>query len=215
MRALLVGLWVAVASAAPGLARSPIRLLTLGDSFTEGTGSRADQSFPARLAARWRASGRAVELKNLGVNGYSTLELIEEELPQVRAFAPTRVTLAVGANDIVRHPGLNEYRRHLRQIFAALVDAGVPGSRIWVLPQPYWALSPAAADFGSPEAIAATIESYNAALRQEAEGAGATYVDLWALMKREARAGKVANDGLHPSAEAYDEWAGELARLQP
>ena len=33
------------------------RYLSLGDSFTIGTGSSAAQAFPSRLAARWRHRG--------------------------------------------------------------------------------------------------------------------------------------------------------------
>ena len=56
-----------------------IRYLALGDSFTIGTGTTPDKAFPALLAARWRAAGRAVELLNPAVNGYTTDELITRE----------------------------------------------------------------------------------------------------------------------------------------
>jgi acyl-CoA thioesterase-1 len=194
---------------------APVRFLALGDSFTAGTGATPGQAFPARLAARWRAAGRAVALENLGVNGYSTLDLIRQELPRAKEFGPTRVTLAIGANDLVRQPGIEAYREHLRQIFGALAAAGIVGPRIWVLPQPDWAHSPSAAALGEPEFLSAEVARYNEALRQEAVAAGATYVDLSALMKRQSAAGEIADDGLHPSAQAYDEWAQALAQREP
>ena len=60
-----------------------------------------------------------------------------------------------------------------------------------------------------------TIASFNGILRDEADAIGARYVDLFPLMQREARAGMIADDGLHPKAAAYDEWAAELARVLP
>ena len=69
-----------------------IRYLALGDSFTIGTGTTPDKAFPAILAGKWRAAGRAVELLNPAVNGYTTDDLIaprrqrRQALP--RAAAP-------------------------------------------------------------------------------------------------------------------------------
>lgn len=198
-------------------AAAPVRYLALGDSFTIGTGSSPEQSFPARLAARWQASGRAVALRNVAVNGYTTQDLIEVELPEVRAVAPTLVTLAIGANDLVRGRSAEQYRAQVRRILAALAADGVAPARVVALPQPDWSLSPAAAYFGDAATIAAQIEAFNTVLREEAQAAGARYVDLFPLMREQARAGMIAADGLHPSAAAYDAWAEALAasRLIP
>ncbi len=48
------------------------------------------------------SAGRSEELtgqalKNLGVNGYRTEELLEREAPEIAGFKPTLVTLAIGA----------------------------------------------------------------------------------------------------------------------
>src|SRR6266550_8965525 len=64
------------------------RFLALGDSFTIGTGTTLDRSFPAVLARIWTERGRAVVLSNPAVNGYTTDDLIHEELPLVAAFSP-------------------------------------------------------------------------------------------------------------------------------
>jgi lysophospholipase L1-like esterase len=189
-----------------------IRYLALGDSFTIGTGSTPEESFPARLSARFRERSRAVTLKNLGVNGYSTSDVLALEIPEVRRFEPTLVTVAAGANDIVRGGTPERYRENVRRIFERILDAGVPGISIYALPQPDWSLSRAAAEFGTPVAeIARKIELFNGILREEAARAGAHYIDLWPRMKEQARAGMFADDGLHPSAKAYDEWAALLA----
>lgn len=191
-------------------AREEIRYLALGDSFTEGTGSPRASAFPVRLAAAWRRAGHAVELLNLGANGYTTEDLLEEELPQVAAFKPTRVTLAVGANDIVHGATEAEYRAQLKRIFEALRKAGVKPSAVVALPQPEWSRSPSAALFGSAAELGERIERFNAILREETEAAGGRYVDLSPLMRKQAQARMVAADGLHPSAKAYGEWADAL-----
>lgn len=208
---LLLTLPVAAARADPPPAPA-IRYLALGDSFTIGTGSSPAQAFPARLAARWEGAGRRVVLRNLAVNGYTTQDLIEDELPAVRAFAPSFVTLAIGANDLVRGGTPARYRAQLRRIFALLQADGVPASRVVVLPQPDWSQSPVAAAFGTRAELAARIRVFNEVIREETLAVGARFVDLFPLMERQAGAGLIAPDGLHPSAAAHDEWAAALAR---
>ena len=187
------------------------RYLALGDSFTIGTGVGPERSFPALLVGLWRERGLEVALTNPAVNGYTTDALIERELPLARTVRPTIVTIAIGANDIVRGSDESRYRTQLRRIFSELVAAGVAPRAIHALPQPDWSLSPAAAGFGDPAALRATIDRFNSTLREEAERAGARYIDLGPLMRRQADAGMLAPDRLHPSAAALAEWAAQLA----
>ncbi len=184
-----------------------VRLLALGDSFTIGTGSSEQEAFPARLKTLLEKRGAHVKLMNPSVNGYSTQELIDDELPTVAAFKPTLVTLAVGANDIVRGRSPEGYRANLKTIFAALSAKSVVA-----LPQPDWSRSPVAKGFGDPDALHEKIVLYNRILAEEAKLAGARYVDLFPLMMQQAKAQKVAVDGLHPSAAAHLEWAEALAK---
>lgn len=188
------------------------RYLALGDSFTIGTGSTPAQSFAARLVDRWAAGGCTLTLENVAVNGYTTDDLIERQLPSLATFRPTFVTLAIGANDIVRGRGVETYRENVRRILDA---AAATGARVMVLPQPDWSRSPTAASFGTQAALAASIVELNDVLATEARAKGATFVDLGPLMRQQALQGQLASDGLHPSAEAYDAWAAQIATSQP
>lgn len=203
------------AAASSSAAPSEIRYLALGDSFTIGTGSTPAESFPARLAERWRGQGKKVTLQNLGVNGFTTDDLSLRELPRVAPFHPTFVTLAIGANDRVHLTPVAVYRRHLKSILDDLRKAGVTPAQLVALPQPDWSQSPAAAAFGTPEALGADIASFNAALKEEVDAFGARYVDLFPLMHQQAQSKMLAADGLHPNAKAYDEWAAELFKQLP
>jgi lysophospholipase L1-like esterase len=184
--------------------------VALGDSFTIGTGLRPEQAFPARLSERWQRRGQPVRLSNLATNGFTTLEVLEDQVPRLRELAPDRATLAVGANDLVRRHDEGEYRRDLRRLLAAVLASGLPPARLVVLPQPDWSQSPAARLFGRPDGIRAGIERFNAILREEATGVGARFVDLWPLMRAQAARGELAPDGLHPSAVAHEAWAAAL-----
>ena len=193
-------------------AAATARYLSLGDSFTIGTGTAPARAFPARLVVRWSTPRCTVTLRNPAVNGYATDDLIAQELPELAAFRPTWVSLAVGANDLVRGADVTRYRAQLVRIFDALAAAGVPASQVLVLPQPDWAHTPTGRRFGEPESLFAGIVAFNDALRDIALARGARYVDLFPLMRQQAAAGMVAPDGLHPSARAHDAWAEALAR---
>jgi len=193
--------------AAVAPASANVRYLALGDSFTIGTGATPATSFPARLVSRWTCP---VELDNAGVDGFTTDDVIEVELPQLTSFAPSFVTLLVGANDIVHGESPQTYRTKVRAIFQAIRAAGV--AHVVVLPQPDWSLSPVASAFGVPAELHTEIVLFNRILSEETAAAHGEFVDLFPLMEKEAAAKMLASDGLHPSAVAYDAWAAELAR---
>ena len=194
------------------------RYLALGDSFTIGTGTTPDRSFPAVLVSRWRDRGEEWELRNPAVNGYTTDDLIRDELYLVAAFAPDLVTVLIGANDIVAALGergaiieraADRYRQQLRRIHEHIA-VGAPNARVYGLPQPDWSLTSAGTSFGDPAAIAKAIERFNGIAREEVERAGGAYLDIFPLMREQMRRSMTAPDGLHPSAEAYAEWADAL-----
>lgn len=189
------------------MSRETHRYLALGDSFTIGTGVGPERSFPAELVRRWRRRGLDVALTAPAVNGFTTDALIEHELPFAARVRPTLVTLLIGANDIVRGSDVRRYRERLRHILDGLGAAGVAGPAVNGLPQPDWSLSPAAAPFGTPAALHERITAFNDAIREEVERAGGRYHDLFPEMRRQAEAGMLAPDGLHPSADAHAEWA--------
>jgi acyl-CoA thioesterase-1 len=189
-----------------------VRYLALGDSFTIGTGSPPDRSFPARLASRWSCP---IELRNLAVNGYTSQDVIDRELPQLTAFDPTLVSLAIGANDIVQGSTSDEYRARVRHILGSIPRTASHAVTIVAIPQPDWALSPAAQAFGEPSQIERRIVELNEILGQETTAAGGVFIDLFARMQAQARARMLAGDELHPSADAYDTWATDLARALP
>ncbi len=156
-----------------------MRYLALGDSFTIGTGTTPDRSFPAVLV-------------NL-----------------VESYRPDLVTILIGANDIVAGVPEQRYRAQLRRIHER-VRAGAPAAARFGLPQPDWSLTPGGAAFGDPARTARTIERFNQIAREEVDSAGGTYIDIFPLMREQMRKNMTAPDGLHPSAEAYAEWAGAL-----
>lgn len=186
------------------VAAAPVRYLALGDSFTAGTAVAATDAFPAQVATQLEAAGVPVVVENLAVAGFTTDDLLARELPRAAAFKPTLVTVAIGANDLVRQPGEERYRGQLRRIFAQVAKLH---ARVVVLPQPDWSVAPVARRFGTPEELRGQIERMNQILREEAQAVGAVYLDLWAGNVAASAQGHFAPDGLHPDATVYATWA--------
>ncbi len=187
-----------------------IRYLALGDSISQGKGSPDFETaaFPARLAERWRAGGRTVVLRNLGVPHYTAADVIAHEVPEIAPFKPTIITLQVGSNDIATKVPLEIYRAQVRAILEAATGSG---ARVVVLGQNEWWRSPEGKGYGG---TAAKRDAFDAALFGESKAAkGAELVDLRLLYRQQADRKLWAEDGIHPTAAAYDAMAAELDRV--
>src|SRR4029079_5008489 len=79
---------------------SEIRFVALGDSYTIGTATASSaERWPDQLVARIGPDGGRLRLvANLAVNGFTSRDVIEEELPAVEALRPELVSLLIGVN---------------------------------------------------------------------------------------------------------------------
>lgn len=196
-------------------AEATIRYLSLGDSFTAGTGSGPEASFPSRLVALWRGHGRTVVHENPAVNGFTTRDVIARELPRLASFHPTYVTLAIGANDIVRDTPEATYRENVRTIVDAVLSSGVAPANLVALPQPRWPRSPTGRRFGELATLMDAVQRFDAILRAEVEARGGRWADLGSLLESQSLAAAWAPDGLHPDAPSYEAWAVFLEGAAP
>jgi len=192
----------------PEVGPARVRYVALGDSFTIGTSVAAGERWPDQLV------GRVPELDlvaNLGVNGFTSRDVIEVELPQLPALRPELVTLLIGVNDVVQGVPESTYRRNIAAILDALVrDVGA--GRILVVTTPDYTVTPAGADYGDPATQAAAIRRNNAINTELAGARGIAVVDIYDLSLRAgADRSLVASDGLHPSGAQYALWVERIA----
>ena len=176
-----------------------MRYLALGDSYTIGTGASAPaHAWPSIVASRLQ-----LELANPAVNGYTTEDLIREELPLFSRTAPDLVTVLIGVNDLVQGRTVDEYLRSLAEIYGAIAAARVVAVSI-----PTWSYVPAAAQFGGPAHVDRLTQAFNQAARSEASERGFPWVDLGPVStSRIGSKGWIASDGLHPGDAQYAAWA--------
>lgn len=208
-----------LATAAPtgddGRAASPaLRYLALGDSYTIGEGVPAEARWPAQLAARLREDGRAVDAPRIvATTGWTTDELasaLDAAEPLGRNW--NLVSLLIGVNDQYRGRPVEAYA----PAFAALLDraigyAGGRADRVVVLAIPDWGVTPFAVASGRDRAtIARELDAYNAAAARTCRERGVAFVDIAPVSRAVGDApAMLADDGLHPSAALYTEWARE------
>ena len=58
-------------------------------------------------------------------------------------------------------------------------------------------------------------EAFDSVLIEEANAAGAEFVDMRALYTQQADENQWVEDGIHPTPEAYEAWATELSSAVP
>ena len=120
------------------------------------------------------------------------------------------MSLLIGVNNQYRGHGVDDYRNG----FAALLEraigyAGGRHDRVLVLSIPDWGVTPFAAREGRDAAqVARDIDAFNAAAHRACERSGVAFVDITPVSRRRgAEAAMLVDDGLHPSAAMYAQWA--------
>jgi lysophospholipase L1-like esterase len=188
----------------------------MGDSYTIGTSVAAAERWPHQLVERLAGTPPAgtrpgLELiANLGVNGFTSEDVIRHELPRLRGLEPGFVSLLVGVNDVIQGVPEMDYRGNL----GALLDAAtslVGARRCLFVTTPDYTVTPAGADYGDPARVAAVIRRFNAAGTDEASSRHVAVVDIHDLSLLAATdRSLVARDGLHPSGTQYSRWVDRI-----
>jgi lysophospholipase L1-like esterase len=187
-----------------------LRYVALGDSYTIGTSVSTAERWPNQLVAR--VDGLDL-VANLGVNGYTSGDVIADELPRLAELRPELLTLLIGVNDVVQGVPEAAYRGNVADILDALVSA-VGANRVLVVTTPDYTVTPAGADYGDPVTQSAAVRRNNAINAELAHARGIAVVDIYDLSLRAAAdRGLVASDGLHPSGAQYGLWVERIAPI--
>ena len=188
-----------------------LRYVALGDSYTIGTSVEAAARFPDQLTAALGSRQPRLDLvANLGVNGYTSADLIREELPALDGLRPEFVTLLIGVNDVVQGVPAGAYEARVVTILDALL-ARLRPDRIVTVAIPDYTVTPAGADYGDPRQQHDGIVANNAVMERLARERGIAFVDIFDLSLRAADdRSLVADDGLHPSGAQYALWVERI-----
>lgn len=199
---------------APSVEERALRYVALGDSYTIGTSVREEERWPNQLVARLGDEPPTLELvANLGVNGYTSSDLLVEELAELSELSPEFVTVLIGVNDVVQGFTLADYEATTTFILDQLVD-GLGPDRVLCIATPDYTVTPvgAAGTYGDPAEQRAAIQRVNAAMQGICEARGVRYLgDIFTISGAAADDRTlVASDGLHPSGAQYSRWVDAI-----
>ena len=185
-----------------------LRYVALGDSYTIGTSVAPAEAWPEQLVRRLTG----IQLvANLAVNGFTSADVVDVELPRLPVLRPDLLTLLIGVNDVVQGVPEATYRANVAEILDTLARrVGAPN--VLVVTTPDYTVTPAGADYGDPAVQSAAIRRNNAINTELAAARDIGVVDIYDLsLRAEADRSLVADDGLHPSGRQYGLWVERIA----
>jgi lysophospholipase L1-like esterase len=203
-------------SASPGVAGPSLRYVALGDSYTVGTAADPGDCWPDQLVARLAADPPARTLAlvaTTAVNGYTSGDVVWQQLPLLDELRPGFVSLLIGVNDVVRRVAAGTYAANVDRILDRLLELVAP-NRVVCVETPDYTATPAGSDYGDPATQREAITRNNRILATACEARGIAFVDgIFALSQAVlGDRSLVADDGLHPSGRQYARW---VDRIEP
>lgn len=185
-----------------------MRYVALGDSYTVGTSVEPEDRWPNQLVRRLPS----LELvANPAINGFTSADLIEHELPGLPGWAPDLVSVLIGVNDVVRGVADAAYATNVDLILDRLV-AQVGAHHVVGVAIPDYTVTPRGTDYGEPAQRRAAVERANAVMATACGRRGIAFVpDTWEISRRAIDdPSLVAEDGLHPSGAQYRLWVDAI-----
>lgn len=189
-----------------------LRYVALGDSYTIGTSVDPNESWPSQLVARLAASSTQLALvANLGVDGFTSADVIDAELPRLGALDAEFLSILIGVNDVVQGVPAPRFRANTATILDALLQYA-PARRIVAVATPDYTVTPEGPRYGDRPRRSAGIRTNNAILQELSHARGIAFVDIYDLSLRASTdRSLVAADGLHPSGAQYGLWVDRIA----
>lgn len=191
-----------------------IKILALGDSYTIGQSVCEKCRFPAQLADSLSNRNNEIEfsLKVIATTGWTTRNLINAIDAENLTTDYNLVTLLIGVNNQYQGLPFSTFEEE----FPILIDKAIKTvnfdkSKLIVLSIPDYAFTPFG---GGSTSISEELEVYNNHIKQFCENRDITFLNITDITQQGlANPNYVANDGLHPSTEAYTEFVKRLLPL--
>lgn len=187
-----------------------IRYVALGDSYTICTGAKTHESWPTILSKHLSDQGIKTELiANPSRNGFTTQDLIDNELSFFDESKANFVTVCIGVNDWVQGVDAKTFRKNLIYILDHVQKKLSDKSKLLLLTIPDFSCSIVGPEYGGGRNISEGIAEFNSIILDEAKNRKLKTVDLFEVSKEMKNdLSLVAADGLHPSAKEYAIWEG-------
>lgn len=189
-----------------------VQYLPLGDSYTIGEGLPTSDNWPSQLTAKLQQSNVPIEIvANPAVTGYTTADLILNELPLLEQNRVDFVTIQIGVNDWVQKININEFRANLINIVDRVQTQVTNPDNVVLVTIPDFSVTPEGLKYGGKITVAKGITEFNNVIKQVASDRDLQVVDVFLLSQRMGiDSTLVGTDKLHPSAKEYARWVEEI-----
>ena len=145
---------------------------------------------------------------NPAVNGFTTVDLVRNELGYVDSLKPQLVSILIGVNDLVQGRTPGDYKKSLATIYDAVGALELASGQVIAISIPDWSAVPAATTFGNPGGIKSLTETFNEIARSEADKRKFMWIDIGPVStSRLGSPGWISSDQLHPGDPQYAAWA--------
>lgn len=191
------------------LPRHELSFLHLGDSYTIGEGVPVPQSWPGQLQHMLEIKGwRFRDTQIVARTGWTTADLLSALDTEALSPGWDVVTLCIGVNNQYQNRDLQEFRRELTRLLKrAKAHASPNDGQVILLSIPDWSVSPFGAE-RDRSAIREAIDQFNDICYRMATTLDVAFIEWTSLTRLFVDEEKAfAEDGLHPSAIQYTEWA--------
>ena len=184
-----------------------IRFLPLGDSYTIGEGIEREFNWPHLLAQKLQQEGKKIKiLAEPAVTGYTTQDLIDHELYLVDQLKPDLVSVMIGVNDWVQDVKSEKFKGNLKSICEKILKK-ISNESFFLIDIPDFGVTREGHKYSKGRNISDGIFEYNKIIDSVGTAYNVKVVSVFESSKKMANLDYVAEDGLHPSAKMYEEWA--------
>jgi len=185
-----------------------VKYVALGDSYTIGEGVKHGEAFPDLLAKHLNLEGIDIVLSaNPSVTGWTTKDLIENEIPVFDQIKPDFVTLLIGVNDWVQGVDSSTFHKNLNYILDHIQSLLPDKSKVLLITIPDFGVTPTGNRYSEGRDISKGITDFNNIIKAEARVRNLLVADIFPeTQKMKDSPDLIAHDGLHPSAKEYALW---------
>ncbi|AYN66756.1 SGNH/GDSL hydrolase family protein [Euzebyella marina] len=182
-----------------------LNYLALGDSYTIGTSVELEDNYPSQLSSAIENQLSAkVDYKIVAKAGWRTDELLKALDNEKIDNHQDLVTLLIGVNNQYQGEPFSKYRREFKELLKSAIQyADGHSNNVFVISIPDWGYTPYGQGWDS-EKITEQINEYNAFAEETALENGVKFINITDITREGlTNENLVADDGLHPSKEAY------------
>lgn len=188
--------------------KTKIRYAAIGDSYTIGEGVNENERWPNQLVKHLAEENIELEIVcNPSVTGWTTQQVIDNELPFYRESKPDFATLLIGVNDWVQDVSPEKFRENLRFIISEMLKELKNKQNLVLVTIPDFSCTPEGPKYSRGRDISKGLAGFNEIIQEEAASNNLKVADIFEVSKKvKGDASFVAGDGLHPSGKEYAAW---------